>query len=242
MVEALRQHFWSCLLSLPAQSGIRCCSGLCPAGLVDGGSAISVFNLFQSFTVSHYVFIHTGKILPSFCFLMLNSPSSLSLLPYDRESTFVALHSAHSSMSSAGEPSIELSIPEVSHLCWVEGKDHFLCFIGSTFAMQPRMLFDFCTTRRHCWMQLYFSSNRTPGSFSIKLLYKCLNPSLCQCSCPDTEHVISLIEPHEISIRLFLQSLQSEWQHNGLVFQLLLRILHYLRTCWNCTLSCYLHN
>lgn len=102
MVEALRQHFWSCLLSLPAQSGIRCCSGLCPAGLVDGGSAISVFNLFQSFTVSHYVFIHTGKILPSFCFLMLNSPSSLSLLPYDRGSTSVAFHSAHSSMSSAG--------------------------------------------------------------------------------------------------------------------------------------------
>lgn len=117
VVEALRQHFWSCLLSLPAQSGIRCCSGLCPAGLVDGGSAISLSNLFQSFTVSHYVFIHTGKILPSFCFLMLNSPSSLSLLPYDRGSTFVALHSAHSSMSSAGEPSIELSIPEVSHLC-----------------------------------------------------------------------------------------------------------------------------
>ena len=80
---------------------------------MDGGSAISVFNLFQSFTVSHYVFIHTGKILPSFCFLMLNSPSSLSLLPYDRGSTSVAFHSAHSSMSSAGEPSIELSIPEV---------------------------------------------------------------------------------------------------------------------------------
>lgn len=177
--------------------------------------------------------MYIDKIPLSLLLLRMNSPSCLSLASYNRCPNpfiiLVALRRTRSSMSilsSTGEPRAVHSAP---HECWPERKDNVPHPAGDVF-QEPRMIF----VPEVYWLVVNSSH---PQVLFCKPAFQAVGPQPISFAGPGLG--IYLFWP------LWASSLPtspahwgtSKWQHNHLVYEPLLPILHHLQTCWGCTLS-----
>ncbi|KAK4818263.1 hypothetical protein QYF61_009968 [Mycteria americana] len=84
------------------------------------------------------------------------------------------------------------------------GRINSLNLLETLFLTQLRIPLAFLATRAHCWLTVNLLSTRTPRSFSVKLLFSWVAPSIYGCM----DFTILLVELHEVPFGPFLQPVE----------------------------------